>query len=224
MPLLSRVPPPVWPLVDGGLTSWGPLISGRRSLRGSEAGEQACAAAWMAWGHCLPSEGAMPSHTRSCSDGAMGTLPLSAGGSPAGPPPQTLREDVAGCACPSGGRQQGPVVGRAVRLAHLLKRRGTCTVGPRRRWVLLVPASHFTLTYSFSYLESVCCSIEILFIGQVYNCHIALQSFTLSSPGPTYALGTTSLPQRILRLKKIFKYIICLRFHLLINTVIKYHF
>lgn len=143
MPLLSRVPPPVWPLVDGGLTSWGPLISGRRSLRGSEAGEQACAAAWMAWGHRLPSEGAMPSHTRSCSDGAMGTLPLSAGGSPAGPPPQTLREDVAGCACPSGGRQQGPVVGRAVRLAHLLKRRGTCTVGPRRRWVLLVPASHF---------------------------------------------------------------------------------
>lgn len=103
MPLLSRVPPPVWPLVDGGLTSWGPLISGRRSLRGSEAGEQACAAAWMAWGHRLPSEGAMPSHSRSCSDGAMGTLPLSAGGSPAGPPPQTLREDVAGCAWPSGG-------------------------------------------------------------------------------------------------------------------------
>ena len=44
--------------------------------------------------------------------------------------------------------------------------------------------------------EAIDLEVEILFIGQVYNCHIALQSFTLSSPGPTYALGTTSLPQR----------------------------
>lgn len=66
--------------------------------------------------------------------------------------------------------------------------------------------------------------VEILFIGHVYNCYIALQSFTLSSQGPSYALGTTSLPQRILRLEKIFKYTICLKFHLHINTAIKYHF
>ena len=72
--------------------------------------------------------------------------------------------------------------------------------------------------------EAVDLEVEILFIGHVYNCHIALQPFTLSSPGPTYALGTASLPQRILRLKKILKYIICLRFHLHISTVIKYHF
>ena len=66
--------------------------------------------------------------------------------------------------------------------------------------------------------------VEILFIGHVYNCYVALQSFTLSSPGPTYALGTTSLPQRILRLEKIFKYIICLKFHLHINTAIRFHY
>lgn len=29
----------------------------------------------------------------------------------------------------------------------------------------------------------------------VYNCYIALQSFTLSSQGPSYALGTTSCPR-----------------------------
>lgn len=45
MPPVSRAPPPVWPLVDGGLTSWGPLAGGRQSLRGSEARERACTAA-----------------------------------------------------------------------------------------------------------------------------------------------------------------------------------
>lgn len=153
MPPLSRAPPPVWPLVDGGLTSWGPLASGRQSLCGSEARERACTATSMAWGHCLPLEGAMPSHTRSCSHRAAGTLPLSAGGSPAAP---STPDPQGGCGRPCLPLWRGDSSDPwwAAGLAQPLKQRGTCMLRPRRHWVPLVPAPHCKIT-SYGKLQVV---------------------------------------------------------------------